>query len=255
MKVAALQMDIAWHEREINFDKARHFALEAKKAEAEFFILPEMFSTGFSMDARFTAEPLDGGTPAFLRSLAKETGMAVAGGFVMARPGATPQNVSLVVDQHGKDLALYAKMHLVTLLGEDKSYVPGNAPVPFDLEGIRAACFICYDLRFPEIFRKVADACDLILVMASWPASRKAHWEILLPARAVENQCYVMGVNRIGEGGGITFVGGSALIDPVGQIIARAEEGECLLIGDIDKEKVKEIRNAFPFLKDRKLQD
>ncbi|MBW2345002.1 MAG: hypothetical protein JRF53_13525, partial [Deltaproteobacteria bacterium] len=216
MKVAAIQMDIAWHDRHANHVKARDLATQAKKNGADLVILPEMFSTGFSMDTSITPEPLNGATPALLRSLARELEMAVVGGFVLAHENAGPQNVSLAVDRHGNDLALYAKIHQIPILGEDAHYQPGHRPVPFDLQGFRAACLVCYDLRFPELFRALVDECGLILIIASWPAVRQAHWDILLQARAVESQCFVVGVNRVGEGGGNTFTGGSAIIDPAG---------------------------------------
>jgi predicted amidohydrolase len=245
-------MDIAWHDREANHAKTRRFAKQAKEAGAETLLLPEMFATGFSMDVSLTAESIEGPTPTLLRTLAKELDMGLVGGFVLERSGGRPQNVSLAVDRHGKDMALYAKIHQIALLDEDRHYDPGEKPVPFDLKSLVAACFICYDLRFPELFRAVVDHCGLILVIASWPAVRQTHWDILLRARAVESQCFVVGVNRVGEGGGHTFVGGSAIIDPVGGVLAHGGEQETLLVADIDSAKVEEARSAMPFLKDRK---
>jgi len=252
MRVAAAQMDIAWHDRETNYARARRMAVEARESGAEIFILPEMFSTGFSMASEFTAEPLNGPTPSFLRSIAAEMNMTVIGGFVLSGEKPGPQNVSLAVNQRGADLALYAKIHQITLLGETASYNPGHSPEPFDLEGIRAACLICYDLRFPELFRPLADECGLMIVIASWPASRQGHWDLLLRARAVENQNYVLGVNRVGEGGGLAFTGGSAIIDPLGKVLARGNETETLILADIEPARVAEVRTEFPFLKDRK---
>lgn len=252
MKVAAAQIDIAWHDRAANHDKASRMAAQAKEAGADLLVLPEMFATGFSMDTTVTVEPLDGPTPTLLRSLAQDLNMAVVGGFVLARDDAGPQNVSLAVDRQGNDLALYAKVHPIGLLGEDANYEPGIWPVPFELEEIVATCFVCYDLRFPELFRAVVDRCGLILLIASWPAVRQSHWDILLQARAVESQCFVVGVNRVGDGGGHTFLGGSAVIDPLGLILARGGERETLLLADIDPAKVREVRSAMPFLKDRK---
>jgi len=252
MKVAALQMDIAWHDRPANHVKARELAAQAKKRGADMVVLPEMFSTGFSMDTSITPEPLNGSTPTLLRSLARDLEMAVVGGFVLERKKAGPQNVSLAVDSYGNDLALYAKIHQIPILGEDAHYEPGHRPVPFDLQGFRAACLVCYDLRFPELFRALVDECDLILIIASWPTVRQAHWDILLQARAVENQCFVLGVNRVGEGGGNAFTGGSAIIDPAGKVLARGGDKEDLVIADIDPAKVVEVRSTMPFLKDRK---
>ena len=252
MKLAAVQMDITWHDRSANHDKARRMAAQAKEAGAEVVVLPEMFSTGFSMDTAITPESLDGITPTFLRALARDLDLAVVGGFVLERADGGPQNVSLAVDRNGKDLALYAKIHQIGLLGEDKSYDPGNMPVPFTLGELNAACFVCYDLRFPELFRLVVDQCELIMIIASWPAVRQPHWDLFLQARAVESQCFLVGVNRVGEGGDLNFVGGSAIIDPLGQILAHGGDKETLILADIDPAKVAEVRSAMPFLKDRK---
>jgi len=248
-------MNIVWHDRSANHAKARELAEEARGQGAGLFVLPEMFATGFSMDTSVTAEPLDGPTPTFLRNLARDLEMSVVGGFVLARPSDTrPLNVALAVDRRGEHLALYAKMHLIAILGEDGSYESGEGPVPFDLGPIRAAAFVCYDLRFPELFRAVVDVCGLVMVIASWPATRQPHWDLLLQARAVESQCFVVGVNRVGEGGGHVFTGGSAIIDPLGQVLASAGNEERLVIADMNPAKVIEVRATLPFLQDRKPQ-
>ena len=252
MKIAAVQMDITWHDREANHAKARQFAEQAKAAGADLIVLPEMFSTGFSMDVSVTAETLDGPTPSLFRSIARAMNIAVVGGFALKNRSARPQNVSLAVGPDGKDLALYAKIHQIGILGEDGPYDPGDHPVSFDLQGIRAAAFVCYDLRFPELFRAVVDECGLILVIASWPSTRQAHWDILLRARAIESQCFVVGVNRVGEGDGLLFTGGSAILDPLGHVLAHGGDKETLVMADADPAQVKEVRSALPFLKDRK---
>jgi len=252
MKIAAAQMDIAWHDRSLNHARARQYATEAEAAGADLLVFPEMFSTGFSMDTSITAESLEGPTPRLFRDMALEHGLTVVGGFVLEIKDNRPKNVSLAVDRHGRDVALYAKIHLFTPLGENVYYDPGERPVPFDIQGFRAACLVCYDLRFPELFRTIADHCELIIIIASWPAVRQTHWNLLLRARAVENQCFVAGVNRTGEGGGHLFSGGSAIIDPAGETVAEGGNKERLLIADIDQDRVGEVRTAMPFLKDRK---
>lgn len=252
MKIAAAQIDIQWHDRAANYEAARRAAHAAAQAGAGLFVLPEMFATGFSMETKVTAEGPDGPTPTFLRTLAKETGMSVAGGFVIEEAPGPPRNASLVVAPDGTDLALYHKIHQIAILGEDRHYGPGAQPAPFALPPFEAACFICYDLRFPELFRALAGVCTLFLVIASWPAARQRHWDILLSARAVENQAYVVGVNRIGEGGGHTFSGGSTVLSPNGETLARAGAEETLLLADIDAGEVLSLRRSHPFLQDRK---
>ena len=252
MKIAALQMNIEWHDREANFLKVALFAEKARATGAETLILPEMFSTGFSMDLNATSEPIDGPAPSFMRRLARDLDMGIVGGFALRKRCGGTENVALAVDRRGADLALYAKIHQIALLGEEKSYKPGKKPAPFGMGGFGAACFICYDLRFPELFRTVVDKCGLIIVIASWPSTRQAHWDILLKARAVESQSFIVGVNRIGEGGGHSFSGGTAIIDPSGEIIAVAGDSETLVTATIYPDTVSCVRAKMPFLVDRK---
>ncbi len=252
MKVAAVQMDIVWHDRAANHDTFRRLAAEARDAGADLLVFPEMAATGFSMDAGVTAEPLDGPTPTLFRQLAESLNLTIVGGFVLQRETGRPRNVSLTVGPTGQDLALYAKIHQIGLLLEDQYYDPGNRTVSFHVGGMEAAALVCYDLRFPEVFRTLADRCGLIIVIASWPAVRQLHWDILLPARAVENQLYIVGVNRVGEGGGHLFTGGSAIIDPSGEPIVHANDRETLIIADVLPQRVQQVRTEMPFLKDRK---
>ncbi len=251
MKIAALQYNIAWANKPANYATVERYAQEASENQAVLMILPEMFAAGFCMDTSYTAEPADGDTPSFIRTLAKKHHIAVIGGYVQTRPDDLPHNVALVCDAQGKDIACYSKIHLFSYAGEDKVHGKGTDPVVFNLAGVNVACFICYDLRFPGIFRRVAHRAHVMIVIASWPSSRQAHWDVLLRARAVENQCYVIGVNRIGQGGGLSFTGGSVVIDPLGTIIADAGDREALIYADIDPAGVAEIRASFPFLKDR----
>ncbi|RPI78645.1 MAG: carbon-nitrogen family hydrolase [Desulfobacteraceae bacterium] len=252
MKIAALQMDLTWHDRVANFKKAQAMAAAAKAAGVDLIVLPETFATGFSMDASFTAETLDGPTPAFLRSLARDLKTAVIGGFVLKQSGSKPYNVALAVDRNGADLALYAKIHLVGILGETEAHAPGSRPIVFQWEGIRIGCFICYDLRFPELFAPQAEQCDLMIVIASWPEMRQKHWDLLLQARAIENQCFLVGVNRVGQGGGYSFRGGSAIINPLGEILAHGADRETVVMATIDPDQAARVRTTLPFLKDRR---
>lgn len=251
LKLALVQMDIAWHDRASNHSKAGDFIAQACDKGAEIVVLPEMFSTGFSMETELTAETLSGETPSFLRAKAEEYGIWLIGGFALQKDGGKPHNVALAVNPRGKDMALYSKIHRIALLEEDRHYDAGSLPVSFDLAGIRSACLICYDLRFPELFRCVADSCGLVIVIASWPASRQAHWDVLLKARAVENQFYVAGVNRVGHGNGLDFTGGSAILDPLGETLAHAGDEERLIMAEIQPEHPTRVRRDLPFLRDR----
>ena len=251
MRVAIAQLDISWENREHNFEKAKTFAEEASQKGADFFVLPEMFSTGFSMNPEVTAEPGDGRTASFLSALAKKHAMGVLGGLTLQGERKKARNTALALGRDGERLALYTKTHLFKYLGEDRDHEPGRGPVPFTFEDMRCAAFICYDLRFPELFRQAVDACHLYFVIASWPDARQVHFDTLLRARAIENQLYVVGANRVGAGGGLTFGGGSAVIAPDGEVVAHLKDEEGLVIATLSPERVHETRSALPFLADR----
>lgn len=252
IKMAGLQLDIVWEDRKANFEKVRGFAKTAVEEGVRVLVLPEMFSTGFSLNPSVTAEPSDGETPTFIRELAREFKLVVIGGYVQQRQNGKGANAALAVDSNGVELAEYFKAHLFTFMDEEKSHDSGSEPRVFVLDGMEMACFVCYDLRFPEMFRLVANGASMVFVIASWPKERQRHWDILLPARAVENQFYVMGVNRVGTGGGHSYTGGTTIIDPMGNTIAHGGKGEGLVIAEIDTEVVADIRAKLPFLKDRR---
>lgn len=252
MKLALFQMDVAWEARSKNFRKVKGLAKMAKEEGADLLILPEMFSTGFSMDLNLTMEETGGETVSFLKQLAAEMEVSVIGGVVLKGEKGLGRNTALAFDRCGREVAIYTKCHLFSYLKEDKYHEPGSGPVVFELDGTPLSLFICYDLRFPEIFRRVAQEVHLMVVIASWPSARQLHWDLLLPARAVENQCYLAGVNRVGEGGGLTFTGGSAVYDPIGNRIAYGGEQEAVILAQIEPTTVERVRREMPFLKDRR---
>ena len=176
----------------------------------------------------------------------------VVGGYVRRAPSGKGWNTALSVGPDGAVLAEYAKTHLIGTLGEDRAHEPGDAPASFRAGDLVCACFVCYDLRFPELFRLVADDHHLVLVMASWPNARQRHWDLLLQARAIENQFYVAGSNRTGAGGGLVFEGGSAIIDPLGAVLDHAGNGAGIALADVSAEEVKRVRTELPFLPDRR---
>lgn len=255
MQIAVLQMDLAWEDRAANFAAARRYSEQAAAEGAELIVLPEMFATGFSMNPSVTAEDADGPTPAFLRELARDLGVTVVGGYVKGTPQGKGVNTALAVGpdvQNGQVLAEYGKTHLIATLGEDTAHVAGDQPAPFAIDDLTAACFVCYDLRFPELFRLVTDRCQLVLVIASWPNARQLHWDVLLQARAIENQCYVAGCNRVGEGGGLLFTGGSAVFDPQGKRLAWGADQAGVITAEVDAAEVARVRTELPFLRDRR---
>ena len=251
MKVAGIQMDIAWEDPKENFQRARRLAEEAVGDGARMVVLPEMFATGFSMDAERVSGYAEK-TREFLSRLATELGVFVLAGY--AEPAdPKPANACSIFDPAGAELLHYRKIHPFSLAGEDEHFLAGESVATAEVEGIRVTPFICYDLRFPEPFRAVAADTDLFCVLANWPTPRRKHWSRLLEARAIENQAYLLGVNRVGVGDGLDYTGDSALLDPMGQEMAAALPGvEGIILADVDAREVARARERFGFLNDRR---
>ena len=216
-------------------------------------LLPEMFATGFTMNAVAAAEPLDGRTAGFLGDLARRHGIFIQAGMVVGGAGdAQPRNEALVFDPEGRRLARYAKMHLFSFAGEPRHYAAGESPVVFDWQGTVVAPAICYDLRFPELFRRaVKDRAQVLSIIACWPAPREGHWLALLRARAIENQCFVAAANRCGrDPSGLAYGGRSQIVDPRGEVLADGGAEEGVVQAEIDLEAQAGYRREFPALDD-----
>jgi omega-amidase len=253
LRIALIQMDIAWEDRRANLRKAGAMLREAAALGPDVAVLPEMFSTGFSMDPA-AAEDEDGETASFLSELSGGLGINLIAGFAArSSAGGRGRNIAAVYDREGRLLGTYAKVHLFRPAGEDLCRLPGEEAVTFLLDGVPSSVFICYDLRFPEAFRKVAGEAHALFVLANWPASRQAHWEVLLRARAIENQCFVIGVNRVGaDGNSVAYAGGSRVYGPSGEEVCSAGDGELCLMAEIDPGEAARVRAVFPFLRDRR---
>lgn len=253
MKIALLQLDIAWENKRANFRRVSKLATNAAREGAGLVCLPELFATGYTMNPGPFAEPLDGETPAFLSGLAREHGVSVVGSFIEKTEG-KPRNSAIVFDGDGEMIGHYSKIHLPSFYREQEFYAPGDRVEEFTIGGVPLGILICYDLRFPEIFRKVTDrGVKGIFVIANWPSARVEHWDLLLRARAIENQLFVMGLNRAGSSPIGEYPGHSAVIDPFGRIVASApEDREEGLLADVDFTLADEVRDKFPVLKDRR---
>ena len=201
MHLACCQLDVAWEDKPANYRRAEVLVDSAAIPEGTLVLLPEMFATGFTMNAATVAEPIDGPTPRFLAGLARRHQIFVLAGVVVRDHDAPrPRNVALVLAPDGRLLARYAKMHLFSFADEPGHYSSGESVVPFAWHQATVAPSICYDLRFPELFREAtARGAEILAVIACWPAPREEHWLALLRARAIENQCYVAAVNRCGR--------------------------------------------------------
>ena len=253
MKVAAIQHDIVWEDPPANHERLSTQIKEAANDGAQLIALTEMYSWGFSMATERVHEAPDGPSVAFLVDQAERTGAWVCGSAPVLVEGLDkPHNRLLVASPHG-DLHTYDKMYPFSYSGEHEHYTAGAAPLQVTIDDLRVSFFICYDLRFGNEFWNLADSTDLYVVVANWPAKRSAHWENLLMARAIENQAFVLGVNRVGDdGNGLHYSGDSHIIDPFGEVLAAATETEAILSADVTPGRVAEVRNRFPFLADRK---
>ena len=252
MNVIALQLDIAWENKPVNYEKVRRLLAQASPEKDSLVVLPEMFATGFSMNVNVIAEPYGGETEQFLASVSKEASIYLMAGAAMRGRDGKVRNKALVFSPAGELMAFYAKMHPFTPGGEAEHYTAGERPVAFRWSEWTVSPFVCYDLRFPEIFREAAAAHrpELFAVIANWPVKRIQHWVRLLQARAIENQAYVVGVNRIGSDPLSTYPGRSLIVDPQGEILADAAEREGFIQAKLDLVNLRKSREGLPFLAD-----
>ncbi len=252
MKLALLQMDIIWENRDGNLSKAAGLIKQASADNCDVAVLPEMFSTGFSMNTKTICEDIDGKTVCELKKMALSNNINIIAG-VPIQVENHYENRAFVIDRNGLIVSQYTKNYSFSYSGEDQKYQKDNKQVQFNIEDTPSSVFICYDLRFPELFRKVSSNVSTIFLIASWPESRIEHWNALLKARAIENQCFIVAVNRIGiDGNGIKYNGNSVIIDPSGGLICKGDNVSEYITTEIDINTVDQIRNKFPFLKDMK---
>jgi omega-amidase len=257
VKVAAVQHDIVWEDRQATFARLAPQVARAAAAGAELVLLSETFSTGFSMTPGI-GEPEDGPSAAFLAGQAAEHGVWVGGSCPEIAPGAgggaaaLPYNSFVLAGPDGT-VHRYRKLHPFTHGGEHERFRAGDGPVTVTVDGVRITPFICYDLRFADVFWQAARDTDLYVVVANWPAARRLHWQALLQARAIENQAYVVGCNRVGTAGdGTEHAGDSRIISPTGELLATAAGIETILLADVDPAEVAATRDRFRFLADRR---
>jgi omega-amidase len=250
--ILGLQFDIAWENKTANFTTVRRLLTQAAPQSDSLVVLPEMFATGFSMNVDAVAESYGGETEQFLAGTAKEFGIYLIAGAPMRGKDGRARNKALVFSPVGELIAFYAKMRPFTPGGEKEHYVAGQQPVTFRWNELTVSPFVCYDLRFPELFREATAAHqpELFTVIASWPDKRIHHWVALLQARAIENQAYVIGVNRIGNDPYYAYSGGSLIVDPQGAILADAGNAEGFISAQLDLANLRKYREGLPFLDD-----
>lgn len=251
MKIYGLQIDSVWENKAPNHDKITGLLERAKPEAGSLVVIAEMFASGFSMNVEAIHDSDTHETQDFLSRTAAEHKVFLIGGVVTKDAGGLGRNESVVYSPEGKELARYCKLQPFTLGGEKAAYVAGKDVCLFNWQDFTVANFICYDLRFPEIFRRAAQrGANLITVIASWPDVRVDHWLTLLKARAIENQAYVIGINRCGNDPKLYHSGRSSIFDYSGKLLADAGSEEGWIEADIDLASLNEYRKALPFLAD-----
>lgn len=248
MKIALFQTNLIWENPTSNRAFIEeHFINETESFD--LFVLPEMFTTGFTMNPENVAETMNGQTINWMKSLALKKDCAICGSLVIQENNRY-YNRFIFVHPNGK-IDFYNKRHLFSLAGEHEKYSKGNEKVVIDFKGWKICPQVCYDLRFPAFSRNHEDY-DLLLYVANWPKPRTNAWDILLKARAVENMCYTIGVNRIGyDENNHEYIGHSQVIDELGNQILDAEENLGVFMIELDKNKMLQTRNKLNFLSDK----
>jgi predicted amidohydrolase len=248
LKLAIIQFDISWHNAILNRKRLSQ-RINSITQKVDLIILPEMFTTGFSMSPKEVAEKMDGETVEWMQKVASEKETAIAGSLII-KVGEEFYNRFLFVHPSGK-IDFYNKRHLFSLAGEDKVYTKGVDKIVVDYEGWKICPQICYDLRFP-VFTRNVEKYDLLLYVANWPKPRINAWDTLLKARAIENMCYVVGVNRVGEDtNNLKYTGHSAAYDCLGDFKSdKIDENECIKVFKLDKQHIEDTRSALNFLAD-----
>ena len=248
MHTTLVQLDIAWENKPANFARVRELLASNRPQPGSLVVLPEMFATGFSCDVSVTRQGEPAECDEFLQGFAKEFDCCVIGGVVSVGSDGLARNESVAFSPNGL-LSRFAKIH--PFRREQEVHTPGSEIITFPWGGFQIAPLVCYDLRFPESFRAAARiGASLMVVIANWPVARIDHWVTLLRARAIENQAYVIGVNRCGRDPELIYPGRSLVVDPHGAVLADAGDGEKVITTELDPVVVAQWREDFPALKD-----
>ncbi|MBA2745518.1 MAG: amidohydrolase [Flavisolibacter sp.] len=253
LQFTLLQTALFWEDKQSNLQSIES-KLKASAGSGQVIVLPEMFTTGFSMSPSKLSEPMDGATMQWMKRLAGELKSVITGSFI-AEEKSNYYNRMVWMLPTGA-FGYYDKKHLFGFAGEDKHYSSGYKRLIASVNGWRINLLVCYDLRFPVWARQQFNDAnefeyDVLVYVANWPEKRSLAWKILLQARAIENQCYVIGVNRVGlDGNEINYSGNSMVIDPLGEVLYHKEDAEDLFTITLDKQHLDEARRKFPFWKD-----
>jgi predicted amidohydrolase len=243
LTITLIQTELYWEDIAANiamFDKK----IDSISEKTDVIILPETFSTGFTMNAQKVAEPMTGSAVSWITQKARQQQAHILGSVIIEEDKKYFNR--LILAKPDGELAIYDKKHLFRMAGEHEVFSPGNTHLTVDVKGWKLRFFICYDLRFPVWCRNIKKQYDAAIYIANWPGRRAPHWKLLLPARAVENQSYVIGVNRVGQdGNGLAYSGDSSVIDPLGNILFQQEDIPCIYTVTLNNEIVREYRETF----------
>ncbi|HBE68289.1 MAG TPA: amidohydrolase [Planctomycetaceae bacterium] len=253
MKVYPVQLNMLWQDKAHNLARVEKLVSSLEAEPGSLIVLPEMFATGFSMQVDVTAQTTERESEELLRRLASKTDCCILGGVVSPSEDGQAANEAVAFAPNGDELVRYRKQQPFSMFGEGEKYPAGEVYKIFHWHGIKISPFICYDLRFPELFRPAALAgAELIVVIACWPAVRSEHWVRLLQARSIENLAAVVGVNRCGEEPNLTFDGRSTGFDHLGNQLFEFDSNEQTASCEIDIGPLRKWRETFPALRDAK---
>jgi len=259
LNITLVQADLHWEDRQANLDMLSAM-LSAPGEKMEVVVLPEMFSTGFSMHPQQLAEKMDGPTIQWMKKQSAARGIILTGSLIAEENGNFYNRLVWMLPNG--EYGYYDKRHLFGYAGEDKAYTPGKKRLIASVKGWKLNLQICYDLRFPVWARQslpvepaageiAGPEYDILVYVANWPEKRSHAWKTLLPARAIENQCYVVGVNRTGiDGNGLPYSGDSMIVSPMGEIVTSAGAKAGLVTGQLQAAELDRVRTGLPFLKD-----
>ena len=252
MNVYGIQLDSAWVNKDENFTKVDTILSARHIKKNSLLVLPEMFATGFSLEPSKTLRSEPQKTESYLSNLAKiKQCWVVAGMTQPSKQEGTAHNCAVIFSPDGVNISSYSKIHPIPILGEDRVHLAGSSVESIKIDSFVVTPLICYDLRFPEVFRlALKQETNVFIVIACWPKVRIEHWITLLQARAIENQSYVIGVNRVGKDPDLEYGGRSLIVDPLGKIITEGDESEGIIEASIEKEKIEKWRDQFPVLAD-----
>ena len=247
LTVSIVQAELYWHDTEKNLDQFTT-TIESIDDATDLIVLPEMFTSGFTMDAPANAEPMDGKSIAWMRDMAVSAKASVCGSLIIEEDSRF-YNRFIYMPAQG-NLCYYDKRHLFRLADEQQHYSPGDDHITFELNGFRICPMICYDLRFP-VWSRNQDNYDVLIYVANWPNRRQFAWDTLLRARAIENLSYVVGVNRNGvDGNDLPYAGGSCIVDYLGADLANLQDRNGVASATLNKKALLEFRERFAFDKD-----